>query len=427
MGRTIAEKVFARASGLTRVEPGQMVKASPDVIMVNDITGPLAVNLVKSFGKPSLKSNDRVIVVLDHLIPAVTPESAELHRTMRTFCSEYGVSKFHDVGDGGICHQVLAEEGYVKPGMLVVGADSHTCTLGALAAFATGVGSTDAAAAMLTGELWFRVPESVKVVLRGRLSRHVFPKDVVLHLIGQVGADGANYKSVEYHGPLIKEMDMSGRLTICNMGVEFGSKASIVPCDDVTVEYIKSATGVDTTEIDFQSSRPDEDAEYEDVLDLDVTGLEPMLAVPYRVDNVKPVRELEGTEVDQVFIGSCTNGRFEDLKVVAHVMKGKRVAKGVRCIVLPCSTRQYLMALEAGVIEALLEAGCIVGPPTCGPCIGGHMGVLGDGEVAISTSNRNFVGRMGAKTSKVYLASPATAAATAIRGKITDPSAFIAR
>jgi len=424
MGGTIAEKVLARASGLTRVEPGQIVEARPDLIMVNDITGPLAVNTIKDIGNPPMKAKDRLVVILDHLVPAVTPDSAELHKTMRSFCKENGVRRLHDVGGGGVCHQVLAEE-YVRPGTLVIGADSHTCTLGALAAFATGVGSTDAAAAILTGELWFKVPESVKISLVGKLPRAVFPKDVVLYLVGQIGPDGANYKSVEYHGPLVEDMDMPGRLTICNMGVEFGAKASIVPLDEVTLDYMRSLRNIVLTEEELNCSRPDPQAEYDDALEFDATFLEPMLAAPYSVDNVKPVSELEGIEVDQVFIGSCTNGRFEDLEVAARIMRDRKVARGVRCIVLPCSMKQYMNALKAGVVETLLKAGCVVGPPTCGPCIGGHMGVLGEKEVAVSTSNRNFVGRMGAKGSKVYLSSPATAAATAVMGKITDPRVFM--
>ena len=415
-GKTLAEKIISAKCGRP-VEAGEIVEADVDLVMVHDLTGPLTLDVMEEVGVRRVWDPDRVVVIFDHQVPADRATSANLHKRLRRFVKEQGIKKFYDVGRGGICHQVLVEEKLVKPGDLVVGADSHTCTAGAVGAFATGVGSSDAAMALLTGSVWLRVPETMRIRVSGKFPDMVGPKDLILEIVGDIGAGGASYMALEFVGPTVKSMSIGGRMTLCNMAVEMDAKAGMVPADEVTARFLGGVV--------LDLVRPDEDALYADTREYDVSELEPMVAVPPRVDDVKPVGEVEGVEVDQVFIGSCTNGRAEDLETAARILKGRKVADGVRCIVIPASRKQYLEALNSGVIDVLLESGCVVCPPTCGPCLGGHMGVLGDGEVAVSTSNRNFIGRMGSPKAKVYLTSPATAAATAVTGRITDPRELV--
>ncbi|MBS7605067.1 MAG: homoaconitase large subunit [Candidatus Bathyarchaeia archaeon] len=419
-GMTISEKILAHAAGLDYVKPGDIIDARVDVAMANDITGPLAIKMFKRIGLKKVWNNKRIVLILDHQVPADSTKSAELHKIMREFAREQDIEFLYDVGDGGICHQVMVERGHVKPGDLIIGADSHTCTYGALGAFATGVGSTEIAAVFATGRIWLRVPQTIRINVTGKFQEFVGPKDLILYIIGKIGADGAIYKAIEFAGPAIRGMSVSGRLTLCNMVVEMGAKNGIIEPDEKTIEYVRERTSEP-----FKIFRSDEDASYEKIMNFDVGSLEPMVACPHSVDNVKPVKDVEGVEIDQAFLGSCTNGRLEDLEVAARILKGKRVRRGVRMIVTPASTQVYLEALKRGLIEIFIEAGACISNPTCGACFGGHMGLLAPGEVCISSSNRNFVGRMGSPEAMIYLASPATVAASAVEGKITDPRRFL--
>ncbi|MEM2875681.1 MAG: homoaconitase large subunit [Candidatus Bathyarchaeia archaeon] len=412
----LVEKIIASASGKEELSPGEIVEARVDGAMVNDITGPLTVESFRKMGAKKVWDPDKIVVVLDHQVPADSVNSADLHRVMRVFVEEQGIKNFYDVGFGGICHQVMVEEGHVTPESLVVGADSHTCTYGAIGAFGTGIGSTEMAAVFATGKLWFKVPGTFRVEVNGRLQNLVTPKDLILHIIGMIKADGAIYKAIEFAGETISNMSVSGRMTLCNMAVEMGAKTGIVEADDKVLEYLKDKSTWRAKRFSI-----DDSAEYEKTFVVDVNDLEPLVAAPYSVDNVKPVSELEGIHVDQAFLGSCTNGRLEDLELAARIVKGRRISKDVRFIVQPASRRVYFEALKKGLIEVFIEAGAFVGGPSCGPCFGGHIGLLGSDEVCISSSNRNFKGRMGAKTGKVYLASPATVAASAVKGMIVDP------
>ncbi len=417
MGKTIAEKIFSKACG-REVKAGEFVFAPVDMAMANDITAPLAIKAFEEItngGK--VFDPKRVAIVLDHQSPADSVQAAENHKALRKFAMEQGIL-FYDVGEG-IAHQLMVER-HVKPGMLVVGADSHTCMYGALGCFATGIGSTDMGCVFALGKLWFKVPETIRFEIKGRLGKRVYGKDVILKLIGMVGADGANYKACEFAGEAVERMSMSQRFTMCNMAIEMGGKAGIVEPDGVTYEYLERK-GIEFDREEAEEFRSDEDARYWKVVELDVTGMPPQVAKPHRVDNVVSVEEVEGIKVDQVFIGSCTNGRFEDLKIAAEILDGERVAKGVRLIVIPASRSEYLMALKEGIVEKLVEAGAIVEHPCCGPCMGGSFGLIASGEVSLSTSNRNFIGRQGSPEGKIYLCSPATAAASAIYGEITDP------
>ena len=418
--QTMAEKILARAAGLPYVEPGDFVEAEVDRVMVNDLTGPLTVEALRKLSRPRVAHPERLIIVLDHQTPADSVHSARLHKILREFASEFHVENFYDVG-WGVCHQVLPEEGHVAPGMLVVGADSHTCTYGAFGAFATGVGSTDAAAALALGKLWFKVPESMKIEVKGVPRLPLTGKDVILHIIGKVGEDGANYRSVEFTGEAISALSMDSRMTISNMAVEMGAKAGLMEVDEKTLEFLRRV-GVGGA----KPVRSDPEASYVETLEVDVGGLEPQVAAPPSPANVKPVSELSSVEVDQAFLGSCTNGRLEDLRIAARILKGRKVASRVRFIVIPASRRIYEQALEEGLIQTLVKAGAVVGPPTCGPCLGGHLGVLAEDEVCISTTNRNFTGRMGSPKAEIYLASAATVAASALTGRITDPREVMA-
>ncbi|MEM3573971.1 MAG: 3-isopropylmalate dehydratase large subunit [Nitrososphaeria archaeon] len=411
---TLVEKILAKSSGKNSVSAGEFVLADVDVVFAHDGTALLAIESMQEIGIERVFDKNKVVFFIDHASPSPSPQISNIHSAMRKFAKKHGI-RLYDTGSG-ICHQVLPEEGYVKPGSIIVGADSHTVTHGAFNAFATGVGSTDAAIAMATGKLWFMVPESVKIVVDGKFRNMVMSKDLALHVLGEVRADGLTYKSVEYHGSCIEGLNVDSRMTIANMAVEMGAKCCPMELNSVTEEWLKERVG------DFKSVKADKDANYSDELYVDASKLEPLVAAPSNVDNVKSVREVEGTEVDQVFIGSCTNGRLEDIEVASTILDGKHVK--TRCIIIPASRKVYYEALKKGFIDKLVKAGCIVGFPTCGPCIGAHMGLLGDNEVAVSTSNRNFIGRMGSSSSKIYLASPATAAASALEGKIVDPRKY---
>ncbi len=408
----ITEKILAKASGREIVYPREIVEAKVDSVMVNDLTGPLAVEAFRKIGVKKVWDASKIAIILDHLAPANSEKAAELHKILRIFAKEQGIEGFYDVGEG-ICHQIMVEKGYVKPGNLIVGADSHTCTYGALGAFATGIGSTEAAAVFATGKIWLKVPEAIKINVVGDFQKFVTPKDLILYIIGKIGANGATYKSIEFAGPTIQKMSIDGRMTICNMAVEMGAKNGIIAPDEITLEYL----GLKHTEF----LRSDPDASYEKIMNIDVTSLGPHVACPNSVDNVKSVNDVEGIEVNQAFIGSCTNGRIEDLRLAAQILKGRKVKRGTRLLVIPASRTIYQQALREGLIEIFVESGAVVCNPTCGPCLGGHLGILASDEICISSSNRNFIGRMGSAKAKIYLASPATVAASAITGKITDP------
>ena len=414
----ISEKILAKASGKTAVHPGEIVDANVDVIMVHDLTGPLAIEAFKKIGVPKVWDNKKVVIILDHQIPAESVKMAELHKMLRKFAKEQAI-RIYDVGEGGICHQVMPEKGYVSPGSLIVGADSHTCTYGAFGSFATGIGSTEAAAVFATGKLWMKVPEAIKFNVEGKFPKYVTPKDLILSIIGKVGVDGAIYKSAEFTGQTIRDMSIAGRMTVCNMAVEMGAKNGIVEPDETTRKFLEGR--VPNAEAVFGKLKSDADSKYEKIIDIDVSKLEPQVACPSSVDNVKPISKVGNVEINQAFIGSCTNGRIEDLRIAAQIMKGKKVKTGVRALVIPASQEVFAQALKEGLVEVFTEAGALVCGATCGPCLGGHIGLLASGETCVSTSNRNFIGRMGSPEASVYLASPAVVAASALEGKLTDP------
>jgi 3-isopropylmalate/(R)-2-methylmalate dehydratase large subunit len=413
----ITEKILAKASGKDVVRPGEIVDANVDMIMVHDLTGPLAVEAFKKIGVPKVWDNQKAVVILDHQVPAESVKAAELHKTMRQFAKDQKI-QIYDIGRGGICHQVMPEKGHVVPGTVIVGADSHTCTYGAFGAFATGIGSTEAAAVFATGKIWLKVPEAIKINVIGQFPSFVTPKDLILSIIGRVSVEGAIYESAEFTGPTIKNMSIAGRMTLCNMAVEMGAKNGIIEPDEATRKFLQGRV---KTLPNFDLLKSDKDAHYARTIEFDVSKMEPQIACPSSVDNVKPVSEVGNVPIEQAFIGSCTNGRIEDLRLAAQVLKGKKVKDGVRALVIPASQEVYKQALNEGLIEIFNDAGAIVCGSACGPCLGGHIGLLAAGEVCVSTSNRNFIGRMGSTQASVYLASPATVAASAITGKITDP------
>jgi 3-isopropylmalate/(R)-2-methylmalate dehydratase large subunit len=414
----ISEKILAKASGKTAVHAGEIVDAKVDVIMVHDLTGPLAIEAFKKIGVNKVWDNKKVVIILDHQIPAESVKVAELHKMLRKFAKEQSI-RIYDVGEGGICHQVMPEKGYVTPGALIVGADSHTCTYGAFGAFSTGIGSTEAAAVFATGKLWMKVPEAIKFNVEGKFQKYVTPKDLVLNMIGKVGVDGSIYKSAEFTGQTMQDMSIAGRMTVCNMAVEMGAKNGIVAPDETARKFLEPRVPKDALNIEKWQS--DADAKYVKTIEIDVSDMEPQVACPSSVDNVKPISEVDDVEINQAFIGSCTNGRLEDLQLAAQIMKGKRVKSGVRTLVIPASQEVYAQALKEGLIEIFTEAGALFCGSTCGPCLGGHIGIIASGEVCVGTSNRNFIGRMGSPEGKVYLASPAVVAASALTGKLTDP------
>jgi len=411
MGMTLTEKILARASNKRKVEPGEIIVVKVDIAMSHDSTTPLAIN---PFYKITDKVFDekRIVIFFDHVVPPPNIDASILHQKIRKFISEQNLINVHCEG---ICHQILAER-YVKPGYIVIGADSHTCTLGALGAFATGVGSTDIAAIYATGKCWLRVPETYRINILGKLPKGIYAKDIILNIIGEIGADGAIYKSIEFHGNIVKEFSISSRLTLTNMVIEMGAMNGIIEADEKTLEFTGNS-GI--------LMKSDSDAEYEEIFTFDVSRLEPQIACPHNVDNVKDISEVEGLEVDQIFIGTCTNGRVEDIGVATKILSKGRVNKNVRLIITPASNKVYLECIRLGYIEKLIKSGAIVTNPGCGPCLGRHEGVLGPGEICISTGNRNFMGRMGSPDAKIYLASPATAAASALEGRITDPRRYL--
>lgn len=420
MQMTATQKILARHAGRDSVKEGELITATVDVILGNDITAPVAIGEVKKAGG-KVKSPDKVVLVLDHFVPAKDIKSAEQCKTVRDFAREQGITRFYDVGRAGIEHALLPEEGIVRPASLIIGADSHTCTYGALGCFSTGIGSTDMAAAMLTDRLWFRVPSAIKVNVKGNLRPYVTGKDVVLTLIGMLGVDGATYKSLEFFGN-VAALSVDDRLTIANMAVECGAKNAFFPVDDATRAYLESA-GVhqDASE----EILPDPDAVYEREIDLELDSIMPVVAFPHLPDNVRTFGKdvPDDIKIDQVVIGSCTNGRISDMRAAASVMKGRKVADGVRCIIIPATMAVYRQCIEEGLTQIFLDGGAVVSTPTCGPCLGGYMGILAHGERAVATTNRNFVGRMGHTESEVYLASPYVAAESAIRGKLACPEA----
>jgi 3-isopropylmalate/(R)-2-methylmalate dehydratase large subunit len=413
---TITEKILAAHAGLDFVVPGQLINAKVDIALGNDITAPIAIKEFRKAGAAKVFDPGRVVLVADHFAPNKDILSAIQCQTLRHFAQEQNLVHFYDGGEMGVEHALLPEKGIVGPGDLVIGADSHTCTYGGLGAFATGVGSTDLAAAMITGECWFKVPETILFIFNGKLSEWVGGKDLILSIIGQIGVDGALYQAMEFTGDAISQLQMSDRLAMCNMAIEAGAKNGIIPPDEVTREY---ATHRTLRPFTFYASDPGVD--YAGVREIDVSSLEPQVAFPHLPENTHPISQVGEIPIDQAVIGSCTNGRLEDMRLAAKVLKGRKVAKGVRLIVIPATPWIYSQSLKEGLFEIFLAAGAVISPPTCGPCLGGHMGILAPGETAIATTNRNFVGRMGHPESKVYLANPAVAAASAVAGRIVGP------
>lgn len=416
MGMTMTQKILAAHAGLESVKAGQLIEAKLDLVLGNDITTPVAVNEFKKFGTDKVFSKSQIAIVPDHFTPNKDIKAAEQVKYVREFSKRMGIENFFEVGEMGIEHCLIPEKGLAVAGDAVIGADSHTCTYGALGAFSTGIGSTDMAAGMATGKAWFKVPGALKFVLKNKPAKWVSGKDIILHIIGMIGVDGALYKSMEFSGDGIQYLSMDDRFTICNMAIEAGGKNGIFPVDEKTVKYLKEHASRE-----WKVYEADEDAEYEKVYEIDLSALRPTVSFPHLPDNTRTIDNVGDVELDQVVIGSCTNGRISDLRIARDILKGRKVKKGIRCIVIPGTQKIYLQALEEGIVKDLIEAGAVVSTPTCGPCLGGHMGILAKGERALSTTNRNFVGRMGHVESEVYLASPAVAAASAITGKITDP------
>ena len=416
MGMTMTQKILAAHAGLPSVVAGQLISAKLDIVLGNDITTPVAVNEFKKAGFDSVFDKDRIAIVLDHFVPNKDIKAAEQSKQCREFACSHCVSHFYDVGKMGIEHALLPEQGVVTAGDCIIGADSHTCTYGALGAFSTGVGSTDMAAGMATGMAWFKVPSAIKFNLTGSLPANCSGKDVILTIIGMIGVDGALYKSMEFTGPGVANLSMDDRLCICNMAIEAGAKNGIFPVDEITEKYMEGRC--ERTPVVYTA---DEDAEYEKVIEIDLSKIVPTVACPHLPENTHPAAELNDIKIDQVVIGSCTNGRMEDMEVAYNTLKGRKVADGVRCIIIPGTMQVYRDCVEKGYITAFIDAGAVVSTPTCGPCLGGYMGILAAGERCIATTNRNFVGRMGHVDSEVYLASPQTAAASAITGYITNP------
>jgi 3-isopropylmalate/(R)-2-methylmalate dehydratase large subunit len=416
MPKTISEKILADHAGKSEVFPEELVEVRIDFALGNDITAPLAIEAFRRAGAKKVFDRERISLVPDHFVPNKDIASAIQARMMSEFAKEFDLPYYFEVGRMGVEHALLPEQGLVLPGDVVIGADSHTCTYGALGAFATGVGSTDLAAAMITGRIWFKTPPSIKFIFSGKLRPWVGGKDLILYTIGQIGVDGARYRAMEFAGELIDSLPMADRFSMCNMAIEAGAKVGIITPDSITEQYVSARA-----KRPYKFYRSDPEAVYEAVYEWDLSNLEPVVALPHSPQNVKQVTQIPQTPIDQVVIGSCTNGRLEDLRLAAKVMKGRKVARGVRCIVIPATQRVYLEAMQEGLLQIFIEAEAAVSTPTCGPCLGGHMGILAPGESAVATTNRNFVGRMGHVDSKVYLANPAVAAASAILGRIAHP------
>lgn len=421
MGMTMTQKILADHAGVKEVHAGELIEANVDIVMANDITGPMALPIFKKMAD-KVFDKDRVVLVPDHFTPNKDIKSAENSKAIREFSREQGLTHHMEQGKCGVEHAILPESGIVVAGDAVIGADSHTCTYGAIGAFSTGVGTTDIATGMATGQLWFKVPSAIKFNLHGKLPKYVSGKDVILHIIGRIGVDGALYKSMEFTGEGVKELSMADRFTICNMAIEAGAKNGIFPVDEAAIEYLDKHA-----KREYKIYEADKDAEYEEVVDVDLSAIRPTVAFPHLPGNAKTVDEIEAMDkiyIDQVVIGLCTNGRMEDLRKAAAILKGKKVADNVRVMVVPATQKIYLQCILEGILETFVEAGCAVNTPSCGPCMGGHMGVLAKGEKCVSTTNRNFVGRMGDVESLIYLASPETAAASAIAGYIANPEKF---
>lgn len=414
MGMTMSQKILAKHAGLPEVREGQLIRAKLDMVLANDITGPVAINEFNKAGFGGVFDKCKVSLVMDHFAPNKDIKAATQCKQCRDFAGKYGIVNFYDAGDMGVEHALLPEKGLIAPGELCIGADSHTCTYGALGAFSTGVGSTDMAAGMATGEAWFKVPAAIRFNLKGKLNKYVTGKDVILHIIGMIGVDGALYKSMEFGGEGLSNLTVEDRLCMANMAIEAGAKNGIFEVDQQTADFVK-----ERTDREFEVFKADDDAVYSQVIDIDLSKIEQTVAFPHLPENTKTEKDWGEVKIDQAVIGSCTNGRISDMRQAAEVLKGKHVAKGVRCIVIPATQKIYLQCMQEGLAEIFINAGCVFSTPTCGPCLGGHMGILAAGERAVSTTNRNFVGRMGHVDSEVYLASPYVAAASAINGKIS--------
>lgn len=417
MGMTMTQKILAAHAGLESVQAGQLIMADLDLVLANDITGPVAIHEVEKLNKKTVFDKDKIALVPDHFTPNKDIKSAEHCKCVREYAKEHDITNYFEVGQMGIEHALVPEKGLIVAGDVCIGADSHTCTYGALGAFSTGVGSTDMGCGMITGQAWFKVPSAIKIELTGKLSKWVSGKDVILHIIGMIGVDGALYRSMEFAGDGVASLSMDDRFSIANMAIEAGAKNGIFPVDDQTIAYMK-----EHSQKEYKIFEADEDAEYDEVIKIDLSTLKPTVAFPHLPENTKTVDEAGEVTIDQVVIGSCTNGRISDLREAASVLKGRKVADGIRAIVIPATQSIYMQAIEEGLVQTFIEAGAVVSTPTCGPCLGGHMGCLAKGERAVSTTNRNFVGRMGHVESEVYLASPAVAAASAVIGKISQPS-----
>ncbi|MBR1393150.1 MAG: 3-isopropylmalate dehydratase large subunit [Ruminococcus sp.] len=417
MGMTMTQKILAAHAGLDEVKPGQLIMADLDLVLGNDVTTPVAINEFNKAGFDSIFSQDKITMVMDHFTPNKDIKAAAQCKQCRDFAREYGVKNYFDVGDMGIEHALLPEKGLVAPGDCVIGADSHTCTYGALGAFSTGVGSTDMCAGMAKGKDWFRVPSAIKFNITGKLPKWSAAKDVILHIIGMIGVDGALYKSMEFSGEGLKNLTMEDRLCMANMAIEAGAKNGIFAVDEVTLDYIK-----DKVTKEYKIFEADPDAEYDAVYDIDLSTIKPTVAFPHLPENARTFDQIDEVKIDQVVIGSCTNGRIEDIRAAAEILKGRHIAQDVRCIIIPATQKVYMTAMKEGLLEIFINAGCAVSTPTCGPCLGGHMGILAKGERAVATTNRNFVGRMGHPESEVYLASPYVAAASAVLGRIAQPT-----
>ena len=417
MGMTLSQKILAKHAGLDEVKAGQLINAQLDLVLANDITGPVAIKEFKKAGIKKVADRQKIALVMDHFAPNKDIKSAQQCKICREFSNEHNLTNFFDVGKMGIEHALLPEQGLVGAGDLVIGADSHTCTYGALGAFSTGVGSTDMCAGMISGECWFKVPPAIKFILSGKPKKYIGGKDIILHIIGLIGVDGALYKSMEFFGEGIKYLSIDDRFTICNMAIEAGAKNGIFPADEVALDYMKGRFKRKP-----QIYMPDGDAEYERVIDIDLSQLKPTVAFPHLPENTKTPEQWGDIKIDQVVIGSCTNGHISDLRAAAEILKGRKTADGVRTIIIPATNEIYLQAVREGLVEIFIEAGAVVSTPTCGPCLGGYMGILAENERSVSTTNRNFVGRMGHATSEVYLASPYVAAASAVAGRLTNPA-----
>ena len=416
MGMTMTQKILAAHANLPAVKAGDLIEAKLDLVLGNDVTTPVAIKVFRDTGFTDIFDKDKIAIVLDHYTPCKDIKSAQLCKTAREFAKEHAITHFYDVGQAGIEHALLPEKGLAAPGELIIGADSHTCTYGALGAFSTGVGSTDMAAGMVSGENWFKVPSAIQVVLTGKPGKWITGKDVILHLIGQIGVDGALYQSLEFTGPGVAELGMDDRFTIANMAIEAGAKNGIFPVDEKTVDYISKRVSRPWTVYEADS-----DAQYTSVVTINLSELKPTVSLPHLPSNTRTIDEVKGMPIDQVVIGSCTNGRISDLRSAAALLNGRKVAPGIRCIVIPATQEVSMQCLKEGLVEIFIEAGCVFSVPTCGPCLGGHMGCLAEGERAVSTTNRNFVGRMGHTESEVILASPAIAAASAVKGCLASP------